>query len=85
MPNADVYDAILIGAGQANKPLAAALAREGWGVALVERKHVGGTCVNEGCTPSKTMSASARVAHLARRAADYGVHTMASFPPWPSH
>ncbi len=75
MTNPKVYDAILIGAGQANKPLAAALAAEGWRVALVEREHIGGTCVNEGCTPSKTMIASARVAHMARRAADYGIHT----------
>ncbi len=69
------YDAILIGAGQANNPLSRTLAQAGWKVALVEQKHVGGTCVNEGCTPTKTMVASARVAHLARRAADYGVHT----------
>ncbi len=75
MPNSKVYDAILIGAGQANKPLAAALAGEGWRVALVEREHIGGTCVNEGCTPSKTMITSARVAHMARRAAEYGIHT----------
>ena len=75
MPEPKIYDAILIGAGQANKPLAAALASAGWRVALVEREHIGGTCVNEGCTPSKTMIASARVAHMARRAADYGVHT----------
>src|SRR5438445_7643190 len=43
--------------------------------ALIEREHVGGTCINEGCTPTKTMVASARVAYLARRGADYGVHT----------
>jgi len=71
----DRYDAIVIGAGQAGGPLATALARAGRRTALVEREHVGGTCVNEGCTPTKTMVASARVAHLARRAADYGVHT----------
>ena len=47
----------------------------GWKTALIERVHVGGTCVNEGCTPSKTMIASARVAYLAKRGADYGVHT----------
>lgn len=69
------YDVIVIGAGQGGGPLAGALARAGRSVALVERKHVGGTCVNEGCTPTKTMIASARVAHLARRAADYGVDT----------
>jgi pyruvate/2-oxoglutarate dehydrogenase complex dihydrolipoamide dehydrogenase (E3) component len=69
------YDAIVIGAGQGGGPLAGDLADAGWSVALVERQHVGGTCVNEGCTPTKTMIASARVAHLARRAADYGVRT----------
>ena len=69
------YDAIVIGAGQAGVPLASALARSGKRTALVEREHVGGTCINEGCTPTKTMVASARVAYLARRAADYGVGT----------
>ncbi len=69
------YDAIIIGAGQAGTPLSTALAEAGMRTALVERKHVGGTCVNEGCTPTKTMIASGRVAYLARRAADYGVHT----------
>ncbi|MCE7948015.1 MAG: mercuric reductase [Chloroflexi bacterium CFX4] len=72
---ADQFDAIIIGAGQAGGPLSTALARAGWRTALIERAHVGGTCVNEGCTPTKTMIASARVAHLARRAADYGVQT----------
>jgi pyruvate/2-oxoglutarate dehydrogenase complex dihydrolipoamide dehydrogenase (E3) component len=71
---AENYDAILIGAGQAGGPLAGAFAKAGRKTALVERKHVGGTCINEGCTPTKTMVASARVAYLARRAADYGVH-----------
>jgi len=69
------FDAILIGAGQANNPLSTALAQAGWKVALIEAKHVGGTCINEGCTPTKTMIASARVAHLARRGDDYGVRT----------
>jgi len=69
------YDAIIIGAGQAGGPLATALANAGRKTALIEREHVGGTCVNEGCTPTKTMVASARVAYLARRAADYGVQT----------
>jgi len=69
------YDAIVIGAGQAGGPLSTALARAGWKVAIIEREHVGGTCINEGCTPTKTMVASARVAYLASRAADYGVHT----------
>jgi len=69
------YDAIVIGAGQAGGPLSTALARAGRHTAIVEREHVGGTCINEGCTPTKTMVASARVAYLARRAADYGIQT----------
>jgi pyruvate/2-oxoglutarate dehydrogenase complex dihydrolipoamide dehydrogenase (E3) component len=73
MTAAHVYDAIIIGAGQAGVPLARSLAGAGWKTALVEREHVGGTCYNEGCTPTKTMIASARVAYLARRSADYGV------------
>src|SRR5438046_3478781 len=67
------YDAIVIGAGQSGGPLSTALARAGRRTAIIEREHVGGTCINEGCTPTKTMVASARVAYLARRAADYGV------------
>ena len=67
------YDVIVIGSGQAGGPLAGAFAKAGRRTALVEREHVGGTCINEGCTPTKTMVASARVAHLVRRAADYGV------------
>jgi pyruvate/2-oxoglutarate dehydrogenase complex dihydrolipoamide dehydrogenase (E3) component len=69
------YDAIIIGSGQAGTPLAIAFAEAGRRTALVESKQVGGTCVNEGCTPTKTMVASARVAYLARRGADYGVVT----------
>jgi pyruvate/2-oxoglutarate dehydrogenase complex dihydrolipoamide dehydrogenase (E3) component len=69
------YDAIIIGSGQAGTPLSSALARAGMSTALIEREHVGGTCVNEGCTPTKTMVASGRVAYLTRRAADYGVQT----------
>ncbi len=69
------YDAIVIGAGQSGGPLSTALANAGWKTAIIERVHVGGTCINEGCTPTKTMVASARVAYLARRGADYGVHT----------
>ena len=68
------FDAIVIGSGQAGTPLSTALAEAGMRTALIEREHVGGTCVNEGCTPTKTMVASARVAYLARRGADYGVH-----------
>src|SRR6476660_2361944 len=69
------YDAIVIGAGQGGGPLASALANAGKKTALIEQEHAGGTCVNEGCTPTKTMVASARVAYLARRSDDYGVHT----------
>ena len=69
------YDAIVVGAGQAGGPLSTALARAGRRTLLVEREHVGGTCINEGCTPTKTMVASARVAYLAGRGADYGVET----------
>jgi len=69
------YDAVVIGSGQGGNPLASALANAGKRVALIEQAHIGGTCVNDGCTPTKTMVASARVAYLARRAADYGVHT----------
>jgi len=68
------YDAIVIGSGQGGNPLSMALARANLRTALIERSHVGGTCINEGCTPTKTMVASGRVAYLARRAADYGVH-----------
>ena len=73
MDASDSFDAIIIGSGQAGKPLAMELAHAGWKTALIEREHVGGTCINTGCTPTKTMAASARVAYLARRAADYGV------------
>jgi pyruvate/2-oxoglutarate dehydrogenase complex dihydrolipoamide dehydrogenase (E3) component len=69
------YDCIVIGSGQAGTPLVTALAKAGYRTALIEREHIAGTCINEGCTPTKTMVASARVAYLARRAADYGVHT----------
>lgn len=68
-------DAIVIGSGQAGTPLSTALARSGMKTALVEREYIGGTCVNVGCTPTKTMVASGRVAFLARRGEDYGVHT----------
>lgn len=68
------FDAIVIGSGQGGKPLSQALAKAGWRTALVERAHVGGTCINVGCTPTKTMVASARTAWLARRSAEYGVH-----------
>jgi pyruvate/2-oxoglutarate dehydrogenase complex dihydrolipoamide dehydrogenase (E3) component len=68
------YDAVVIGAGQGGVPLSQALASAGRRTALIEREHVGGTCINEGCTPTKTMVASARAAYMDRRSADYGVH-----------
>ncbi|MBI1914334.1 MAG: mercuric reductase [Planctomycetes bacterium] len=67
------FDAIIIGSGQGGKPLCLSLANAGWKTAILERQFVGGTCINYGCTPTKTMVASARVAYLARRGADYGV------------
>jgi pyruvate/2-oxoglutarate dehydrogenase complex dihydrolipoamide dehydrogenase (E3) component len=75
MSASDQYHAVVIGSGQGGNPLCKALAKAGMRTALVEREHVGGTCVNEGCTPTKTMVASARVAYLSRRGADYGVET----------
>jgi pyruvate/2-oxoglutarate dehydrogenase complex dihydrolipoamide dehydrogenase (E3) component len=69
------YQAIVIGSGQGGNPLCGALAQAGLRTALIERSHIGGTCVNEGCTPTKTMLASGRVAYLARRGKDYGVQT----------
>jgi pyruvate/2-oxoglutarate dehydrogenase complex dihydrolipoamide dehydrogenase (E3) component len=67
------FDAIVIGTGQAGAPLASRLSEEGFRTAVVERKHTGGTCVNTGCIPTKALVASARVAHLTHRAAEYGV------------
>src|SRR3954462_3532053 len=67
------YDAIIIGTGQAGPSLAVRLADTGMKVAIIERKRFGGTCVNDGCIPTKTLVASARTAHVARRAGDYGV------------
>ncbi|MBS3735630.1 MAG: mercuric reductase [Candidatus Bipolaricaulota bacterium] len=68
------YDAVVIGSGQGGTPLSLYMAEQGLETALIESKHVGGTCVNEGCTPTKTMIASARVAHLVGRAEEYGVN-----------
>ena len=68
------FDAIVIGAGQAGPPMVGRLAAAGQKVALIERKLIGGTCVNVGCTPTKAMVASAYAAHLARRGADFGVN-----------
>jgi pyruvate/2-oxoglutarate dehydrogenase complex dihydrolipoamide dehydrogenase (E3) component len=69
------YNAIIIGSGQAGNPLAKKLAAAGWKTAVIEKKWVGGTCVNVGCTPTKTLIASGRVAYLAKRSADFGIHT----------
>jgi len=67
------YDALIIGSGQAGPFLAARMAAAGMKVSLIERQHLGGTCVNDGCMPTKTLVASARAAHMARRAGDFGV------------
>ena len=67
------FDAIVIGSGQAGPSLAVRFAKAGMRTALIEREHLGGTCVNDGCIPTKTLVASARVAHMARRASDYGI------------
>lgn len=67
------FDAIIIGTGQAGPSLAARLSSVGMTVAIIERHKFGGTCVNTGCIPTKTLVASAYAAHLARRGADYGV------------
>ena len=68
------YDAVVIGSGQAGNPLSQKRADQGWTVALIEKENLGGTCVNTGCTPTKTMIASAQVAHYARHADVWGVH-----------
>jgi pyruvate/2-oxoglutarate dehydrogenase complex dihydrolipoamide dehydrogenase (E3) component len=68
------YDAIIVGSGQAGNPLAYRLADLGWSVALIEKKYLGGTCINVGCTPTKTMVHRAQVAHYARNAAGWGVN-----------
>src|SRR5260370_1683431 len=69
------YDAIVIGSGQAGNPLSQDLADIGWNVALIERAQIGGTCINTGCTPTKTMVASARVADYARHSGKWGIRT----------
>ena len=69
------FDAIIVGAGQAGPPLAGRLTAAGQTVAVIERKLVGGTCVNSGCIPTKTLVASAHAAHIARRGAEYGIGT----------
>ncbi|MCB9866889.1 MAG: FAD-containing oxidoreductase [Phycisphaerales bacterium] len=70
---ASKYDAIVIGTGQSGPSLAGRMNAAGMRVAVIERKHIGGTCVNAGCIPTKTLVASARAAHMVRRAADFGV------------
>src|ERR1700758_3494176 len=67
------HDAIIIGTGQAGPPLAGRLTGAGMDVAIIERKFFGGTCVNTGCIPTKTLVASAYSAHMARRAAEFGI------------
>jgi pyruvate/2-oxoglutarate dehydrogenase complex dihydrolipoamide dehydrogenase (E3) component len=69
------YEAIVIGAGQGGSPLSHKLADLGWKVALIEREHLGGSCINYGCTPTKAMLASARIAHFARSGPQFGVHS----------
>jgi pyruvate/2-oxoglutarate dehydrogenase complex dihydrolipoamide dehydrogenase (E3) component len=71
----ETFDVAIIGSGQGGNPLAVAFANAGKRTVLIEREHVGGTCVNVGCTPTKTMIASGRAAYMARRGPDYGVHT----------
>ena len=73
-PEVEQFDCIIVGAGQAGSPLASSFAEAGKRTVLIERVHIGGCCLNEGCTPTKTMVASAEVAYLARRASDFGVH-----------
>jgi pyruvate/2-oxoglutarate dehydrogenase complex dihydrolipoamide dehydrogenase (E3) component len=67
------FDAIIIGAGQSGVPLSKALAQAGWNTALIEKRVVGGTCINDGCTPTKTLVASARMAYLAGKSGELGV------------
>ena len=68
------YDAIVIGSGQGGVPLATNLAGMDWSVALIEKGQLGGSCINYGCTPTKTMISSARIAHYARVAPEFGIH-----------
>ena len=75
MATSSQYEVIIIGSGQSGTPLAAAFAKAGQRTALIERKNIGGSCINEGCTPTKTLIASGRIAYLVRRGPDYGIHT----------
>ena len=72
MPKIQNFDAIVIGAGQAGPPIAARCSKEGLKTAVIERHHFGGTCVNVGCIPTKTLVASARAIRQAQRGAEYG-------------
>ncbi len=69
------FDAIIIGSGQSGNPLAKSLAGENWRVAIIEKNFVGGSCINYGCTPSKTMAASARTAYMVSKSSEYGIHS----------
>jgi len=73
------FDAIVIGSGQAGPFLAVRLAKAGMKTALIEREHLGGTCVNDGCIPTKTLVASARAAQVVRRAGEYGIRLDGAF------
>ena len=70
----NAFDAIVIGSGQGGVPLATNFASLGWRVALIEECQLGGSCINYGCTPTKTMIASARIAEAMRRGPQFGVH-----------
>lgn len=78
------YDAIIIGSGQGGNPLSYRLAELGWQVALIEKRYVGGTCINTGCTPTKTMVHRAQIAHYARNASRWGVHAENVFADLPT-
>src|SRR5215469_9722885 len=76
------WDALVVGSGQSGVPLAVALARAGRKTAIVERADVGGTCINVGCTPTKTLVASARVAALTARAREFGIEVGRHLTHW---
>lgn len=78
------YDALIIGVGQAGNPLSTALTDAGWRVAVIERRYVGGTCINDGCTPTKTLIASGHMAYQARRAESYGIQVRELHVDWPA-
>jgi pyruvate/2-oxoglutarate dehydrogenase complex dihydrolipoamide dehydrogenase (E3) component len=75
MSSTETFDAIVIGSGQGGTPLASALDKAGRKTALIEKQHIGGCCINEGCTPTKTLIASGRAAYMARRGKDYGINS----------